>query len=126
MLRPAASSLALLMRRPLDSFWMLFERDMPVACRLRCASNASMLVLIRKLMVPMASYASSLCQVRGFRANLPNTSSAASGEALGLVGLQAAEHFQREQRVVDTLEVLQHLDEQPVQLCRTRVHVHGT
>src|SRR5882757_7746740 len=49
--RPAASSAALLMRRPDESFCMLFESDICVASRLRCALKASTLVLTRRDMV---------------------------------------------------------------------------
>src|SRR5438132_11618926 len=47
MARPAASSAALLMRRPLDSFWTLLEYVRAVADRFRWAVKASTLVLIR-------------------------------------------------------------------------------
>jgi hypothetical protein len=45
------------MRSPLDNFSMLFEKFSEFVCRLRCASNASMLVLIRNDMRKKASYA---------------------------------------------------------------------
>jgi hypothetical protein len=35
------------MRKPLDSFWTLFEYTLPVIDRLRCAVNASTFVLMR-------------------------------------------------------------------------------
>jgi hypothetical protein len=45
--RPAASSPARLMRRPLDRRSMLFERVVLTVFRLRCASRALTFVLIR-------------------------------------------------------------------------------
>src|SRR3954453_5188646 len=48
MARPAASSAARLIRRPDESFSMLFDCAYCVACRLRCALNASMLLLTRR------------------------------------------------------------------------------
>src|SRR6266851_5610163 len=51
MLKPAASSPARLMRRPLDSFSTLFEYDIALSAMLRCAPNASTFVLIRVDMV---------------------------------------------------------------------------
>ena len=47
--RPAASSPARLMRRPLDNRSMLFESDMPTVFRLRWALMALMFVLIRTI-----------------------------------------------------------------------------
>ena len=46
MARPAASSLALLMRRPEDRRWMLVASEAPLVFRLRCALSDITLVLI--------------------------------------------------------------------------------
>jgi hypothetical protein len=51
MAKPAASSLALLIRKPEDSLCMEVERDFWVEARLRCAFKDCTLVLITNAMV---------------------------------------------------------------------------
>jgi hypothetical protein len=48
MARPAASSAARLIRRPEESFSIDFDSAVDVACRLRCALNASTFVFTRR------------------------------------------------------------------------------
>jgi hypothetical protein len=62
MAKPAASSLALLMRRPEDKRWMDVLSDVWLAPRLRCAvSEATLVLIVDAMPMPRPSFLGVWC-----------------------------------------------------------------